>query len=103
MSGLRKRLYARAASRSDDGLLRGRLRRILSLPRAPSGRRFWGKSMTENGSFSIQCPRPIDDRNGIRLAHGGGGKLTQELIEKIFYPAFANPALAARHDGAVVT
>jgi len=36
------------------------------------------------------------------LAHGGGGRLTHQLIEKIFMPAFANDALEQRHDGAVV-
>jgi hydrogenase expression/formation protein HypE len=38
----------------------------------------------------------------IQLAHGGGGRLTQQLIERVFEPAFANPALAARHDGALL-
>jgi hydrogenase expression/formation protein HypE len=38
----------------------------------------------------------------VQLAHGGGGRLTQQLIERIFEPAFANPALAARHDGALL-
>ncbi len=34
------------------------------------------------------------------LAHGGGGTLTHQLIEQLFVPAFDNPALSARHDGA---
>jgi len=37
------------------------------------------------------------------MAHGGGGRLTQELIDRVFAPAFRNPALDARHDGAVLT
>ena len=54
-------------------------------------------------SFSLNCPVPrvADDR--IVLAHGGGGRLTHQLIEKIFIPAFANDALEQRHDGAVVS
>jgi len=53
-------------------------------------------------SFNLNCPVPrvADDR--IVLAHGGGGRLTHQLIEKIFIPAFANDALEQRHDGAVV-
>jgi len=53
-------------------------------------------------SFNLSCPVPrvADDR--IVLAHGGGGRLTHQLIEKIFMPAFANDALEQRHDGAVV-
>ena len=37
------------------------------------------------------------------MGHGGGGKLTQELIDRVFRPAFSHPALEAQHDGAVVT
>jgi hydrogenase expression/formation protein HypE len=54
-------------------------------------------------SFNLSCPLPrvADDR--IVLAHGGGGRLTHQLIEKIFLPAFANPMLEQRHDGAVLS
>jgi hydrogenase expression/formation protein HypE len=45
---------------------------------------------------------PLSGRTEIQIAHGGGGRLTQELIEGIFAPAFANPALDARHDGAIL-
>lgn len=37
----------------------------------------------------------------ILLAHGGGGRLTQELIRELFAPAFANPALAPLSDAAL--
>jgi hydrogenase expression/formation protein HypE len=52
-------------------------------------------------TFSLNCPVPrvADDR--IVLAHGGGGRLTHQLIEKIFLPAFSNSMLEQRHDGAV--
>jgi hydrogenase expression/formation protein HypE len=36
------------------------------------------------------------------MAHGGGGRLMQDLIEKLFLPSFSNPTLARRHDGAVL-
>jgi len=51
---------------------------------------------------NFQCPVPLAGHTEIQLAHGGGGRLTQELIERMFGPAFANPALDARHDGAVL-
>ncbi len=51
---------------------------------------------------NYQCPAPRSGPTEIQIAHGGGGRLTQELIERVFGPAFANPALAARHDGAVL-
>ena len=49
-----------------------------------------------------QCPVPISERAEITIGHGGGGRLTEELINGIFRPAFANPALESRHDGAVL-
>jgi hydrogenase expression/formation protein HypE len=45
-------------------------------------------------------PPPTEER--IQLAHGGGGRLTQQLINEIFRPAFSNPALDAQHDGALL-
>jgi hydrogenase expression/formation protein HypE len=51
-------------------------------------------------NLSCPVPRVADDR--IVLAHGGGGRLTHQLIEKIFLPAFSNAALDQRHDGAVL-
>ena len=38
----------------------------------------------------------------ILLAHGGGGRLTNQLIENVFLPAFSNTALNSRHDGALL-
>lgn len=49
-----------------------------------------------------QCPIPISDYPHILLAHGGGGRLTQMLIERMFVPAFANSTLETLHDGAVL-
>lgn len=38
----------------------------------------------------------------ILLAHGGGGRLTQELVRDIFLPAFRNPALELLSDSALL-
>jgi hydrogenase expression/formation protein HypE len=46
------------------------------------------------------CPIPIGSYTEIVMAHGGGGRLTHQLIEKLFRGAFDNPALAQQHDGA---
>ncbi len=50
---------------------------------------------------ALVCPVPIQDRDHITLAHGGGGRLTQQLIDRLLAPAFANPVLDQKHDGAV--
>jgi hydrogenase expression/formation protein HypE len=47
------------------------------------------------------CPIPIEQYPNVLLAHGGGGRLTHQLIEKMFMPAFSNSILGTRHDGAV--
>lgn len=56
----------------------------------------------EKPGFALSCPAPIRDYASVLLAHGGGGRLMHDLIEKVFAPAFENPFLAQRHDGAVV-
>lgn len=38
----------------------------------------------------------------ILLGHGAGTRLTQQLLSRIFYPAFDNPALKAGTDSAVI-
>ncbi|NOX62890.1 MAG: hydrogenase expression/formation protein HypE [Chloroflexi bacterium] len=51
---------------------------------------------------SLQCPIPIRDYPTVLLAHGGGGSLTQMLIERMFVQAFDNPTLEMLHDAAVM-
>ena len=53
-------------------------------------------------SSGLSCPVPLPHRVEITVGHGGGGRLTQELIDRVFRPAFANPALEAQHDGALL-
>lgn len=57
--------------------------------------------MSETATFAPVCPIPISEYPQILLAHGGGGKLMHDLIEKMFVPAFRNPLMDVRHDGAV--
>jgi hydrogenase expression/formation protein HypE len=51
--------------------------------------------------FNASCPLPLTHYPQVLLAHGGGGRLMQQLIETIFVATFDNPLLAQRHDGAV--
>ena len=52
------------------------------------------------GSFS--CPLPILDYDTIQLAHGAGGKLSADLIDKIFLPCFGNETLDKLEDQATL-
>jgi len=51
----------------------------------------------------LSCPLPLPATERIVLAHGGGGRLTNQLIEAVFLPAFRNAALESRHDGALLS
>lgn len=52
-------------------------------------------------SEGVSCPIPISAYPTILLAHGGGGRLSQQLIERMFLPQFDNTMLSRLHDGAV--
>lgn len=47
------------------------------------------------------CPIPITNYKEIVLAHGSGGKLSHQLIEKMVLPQFRNELLEPLHDGAI--
>jgi hydrogenase expression/formation protein HypE len=56
----------------------------------------------EDSGKAFSCPLPIGEYETVLLAHGGGGRLTQQLIRDLFMPQFRNDLLARLHDGAVV-
>lgn len=51
----------------------------------------------------LSCPLPISDYKNVLLAHGGGGKLSQQLIQRMFVSQFSNEYLDQCHDGAALT
>jgi hydrogenase expression/formation protein HypE len=57
--------------------------------------------MSNKENFNPACPLPISTKNTVQLAHGGGGRLMQELIQDVFVRAFHNPMLETLHDGAI--
>jgi hydrogenase expression/formation protein HypE len=61
------------------------------------------KHESNSPEFILSCPIPIQQYPEVLLAHGGGGKLTHELIGKMFEPAFRNDLLSSMHDGAVIS
>ncbi|MGE5124958.1 MAG: AIR synthase related protein, partial [Betaproteobacteria bacterium] len=50
----------------------------------------------------LSCPAPLEQRDVVELAHGGGGRKTARLIETLFAPAFRNPQLEPLGDGAIL-
>lgn len=58
--------------------------------------------MTEDVGFVLTCPVPATQNDLIELAHGGGGLLMHQLIDRVFRPAFATSPGDLTHDGAVL-
>lgn len=49
--------------------------------------------------FNLSCPIPLDQYPHVLLAHGGGGKLMHQLIDRMFAPTFQ---FGVQHDATVV-
>ena len=67
------------------------------VPASDFGPRTPGSSL-EN----LACPAPLPAQEKVLLGHGSGGRLSAELVQKVFLPAFKNPVLSALNDQAVV-
>lgn len=58
--------------------------------------------MDNNKFTNINCPIPNTRYSQIIMAHGGGGKLMNELIEKYFITKLNNEILSQKHDSSIV-
>lgn len=58
--------------------------------------------MDDHVNFYSGCPIPKSEYENILLAHGGGGKLTNSLIRRMFLDCFRNEFLETGHDGAIL-
>jgi hydrogenase expression/formation protein HypE len=50
--------------------------------------------------LNLTCPLPWNDSDVITMAHGGGGRRSRELVDRLFRPAFRNSWLDRQHDAA---
>lgn len=48
------------------------------------------------------CPLPLAHHEQIVMGHGSGGKMSHDLIARLFLPHFDNPLLRAGDDAAVI-
>src|SRR3972149_1768020 len=54
-------------------------------------------------SFSnTSCPLPLPHTERIVMGHGSGGKMTHDLVSRLFLPPFDNPILRAGDDSGVI-
>ncbi|KFI21627.1 hydrogenase expression/formation protein HypE [Nitrosococcus oceani] len=58
--------------------------------------------MIKPNPIGASCPLPIADHPKILMAHGGGGRMMAQLIDRVFRAAFDNRDLQTTHDGAVL-
>ena len=58
--------------------------------------------MTNINPGTLSCPLPIMDHDTIQLSHGAGGRLSADLIDKIFLPRFGNETLDKLEDQATL-
>jgi hydrogenase expression/formation protein HypE len=56
--------------------------------------------MNELDFSAWTCPLPLRDYPKIVLGHGGGGRLSNELVENLFLPVFSNESLDKLSDSA---
>ena len=57
--------------------------------------------MDQESLLGVSCPLPITNYKEIVLAHGSGGTLSRQLVDKIILPQFRNELLEPLHDGAI--
>jgi hydrogenase expression/formation protein HypE len=51
---------------------------------------------------NLSCPVPITSTDRILLGHGSGGRLSADLIQRTFLPAWENPIVSALEDQATL-
>jgi hydrogenase expression/formation protein HypE len=59
------------------------------------------KEKIAEATGEIVCPLPMIDYPKVMLGHGGGGRLTRQILQRLIIPAFRNEWLESQHDGAV--
>jgi hydrogenase expression/formation protein HypE len=60
-----------------------------------------GRSQESGDMLLGSCPLPRSNYREIVLAHGSGGKLSQQLMQQVVWPQFRNEWLEPLHDGAI--
>ncbi|MFA5059731.1 MAG: hydrogenase expression/formation protein HypE [Candidatus Omnitrophota bacterium] len=56
----------------------------------------------QTSNFTLSCPISLTDYPAVTLAHGGGGKLMHDLIQKMFAATFGDCVLQSSSDAAIL-
>jgi hydrogenase expression/formation protein HypE len=60
------------------------------------------EDLTANAFEGPACPLPLPHSDQIVIGHGSGGRMTHDLVTRVFQPYLTSPALAAGDDFANV-
>ncbi len=58
--------------------------------------------MSQPDFSQFSCPLPKTDYDTIQMAHGAGGRMSADLIERVFMPVFGNATLEKLEDQATL-
>ena len=78
-------------------------RRLVGVTNDPSQAQDQAAITDPPSLLSAVCPIPITNYSEIVLAHGSGGKMSHQLMEKMILPQFRNELLEPLHDGAILS
>ena len=53
-------------------------------------------------SLQLNCPVPFGPGDKIVMAHGGGGTVMNDLIDRVFRKGFGTQSVESRHDSAIL-
>ncbi len=59
--------------------------------------------MSQPDFTQFSCPLPKTDYDTIQMAHGAGGRMSADLIDRVFMPVFGNATLEQLEDQATLT
>ncbi len=62
----------------------------------------FGLRTPDSSVENLTCPVSPSARDKVVLGHGSGGRLSAELLQQVFLPAFRNPTLSSLNDQAIV-
>src|SRR3970040_2172103 len=112
MSRVRHAVHGQPSVRRADGVVGGRVRRLLQLRKAQASRRPRRRCHGQgNGAVLMTtislpggatCPVPLAENDRVQLGHGSGGQMSAALIRDRFLPLLDNPVLRQLGDAGVV-
>ena len=85
----------------DRLVLEGKEESVENLKELVRNQKETKNSKPKTMDFQLNCPIPISEYPVITMAHGSGGRLSHQLIDRMFVPTFSGEQLNAGHDGAV--